>query len=685
MSHRRPREALRTSPATPATGRLREALLVVALAATLAAGCHKQRPEKVPGETDLVMREVSIQGADGAPLHLEIVPLQNKLGLRKQDALYTHRYYNPFRLVEDRRRLRSYWQTGGYYDAEVDEPQVEIDEQKGVSVRWTVREGPRYELASVQIRHAPDGTEAALRPLLPHKPGQTYDLEAMRIARYAMATQLQRLGHGHARVYSRAFVDREKRSFHWVYLVDAGPRTRIGTVRVEGARRVREEDVRARAALVEGQPFDLDRKEQAEFHLLDTGSFAAASVQTTADVEQYIGDVPDSGGVLEESQIDGEGNLIPRPLPETIDLVIRLREAPTTQLKLRAGAEADPTRLDALVGGELWRRNLLGGQHHLVLEGRLGYGHLWRDEAGLPSGVYGEGLLRSNHPGLLSRLVDGRLSVRYRDVLFPGFHLRELTAGPGLRATAAPGLFLDLDAYFRRGQAVDLGPFDDATRAAYKLPSSDVARGLELNGALHWDRRNDPAEPTEGHLLALRAAFSPGGAAATHRYLLLAPEARGFLSFSPNLSMGIRLSGGWVALADGEGVPQGPRLFGGGAYGLRGFGRDRLSPRARSCDPAGVCRDPYVGGLSLAESSIELRYLPYLKQTGFAIFADAGGVGLGANPLADGLSAAVGFGPRLRLWYVPISIDYAYRFLDRGAVSNETGSFLLFLRIGESF
>ncbi|MCS6901630.1 MAG: BamA/TamA family outer membrane protein, partial [Myxococcales bacterium] len=626
-----------------------------------------------------------ITAPDGGELHLEVTPLLTKLGLRRQDAIYTHRYYNPFRLVEDRRRIQSYWQTGGYYDAEVDEPEVDIDEQKGVKVRWVVREGPRYELASVDLLHAPEGTREALLSLVPHRPGQRYDLESMRIARYAMAAKLQRAGYGHARVYSRAYVDREKKVFHWVYLADPGPRTRVGTIRVEGARRVSEADVRRRSGLTEGGPFDLDRKEQAEFHLLDTGSFAAAVVQTSADVEQYIGDVPDSGGILTEDQVDAEGNLIPRKLPETIDLVIRLWEAPATQLKLRASAEADPTRLDALVGGELWRRDLGGGHHHLVLEGRLGYGHLWRDEPGLPSGVYGEGLLRSNHPGLLARLVDGRLSVRYRDVLYPGFHLRELTAGPGLRTTAAPGLFLDLDAYFRRGQAVDMGPFDDGTRAAYKLPSEDVAQGLEVNGSILWDRRNDPAEPTEGHFLALRTAFSPGGSVATHRYWLLVPEARGFLPLSSSLSLGARLSGGWVTLAGNDGVPQGPRLFGGGSYGIRGFGRDRLSPRARACSPEGGCRDLYVGGLSLTEGSLELRYLPYLKQTGLVFFVDAGGVGLGANPLEDGVSVAVGFGPRLRLWYLPISIDYAYRFLERGSRGSETGSFLLFLRIGEAF
>lgn len=118
---------------------------------------------------------------------------------------------------------------------------------------------------------------------------------------------------------------------------------------------------------------------------------------------------------------------------------------------------------------------------------------------------------------------------------------------------------------------------------------------------------------------------------------------------------------------------------------MRGFGRDRLSPRARTCHADGQCRDPYVGGLSLAEGSVELRWLPPLKQTGLVAFVDAGGVGATSNPLADGVSAAVGLGPRLRLWYLPVAIDVSYRFLLRGDVGREASSLFVFFRIGEAF
>lgn len=654
----------------------------LALGISLLAGCTKQRFEKVPGETDLSLREVSIHGESGQPLHLDASPLMNKLGLRKGSAIYTDRYYNPFRLAEDRRRIQAYWQTGGYYEAEVLEPEVKID--SSVQVRWFVREGPRYELARVEIRSAPDDLQDELLKMVPSKPGQAYDLEAMRLARYAMATRIQREGYAHARVYSRSFVQRETRKFYWVYWVDTGPKTRIKSLQVKGQKRIQESVILARTGFAVGQPFDLNRQEKAEWDLLDTGAFAMASVQANVDTEMHVGDVPDSGGVLGPERIDEQGNLIPRVLPEELDIVIQVREAPQTQVKLRASVEADRTRLDAIAGGELWRRNLLGSSSHILLEGRIGYGHLWDQEQNLPAGVYGDALLKTVHPGFFARLVDGRLTVAYRDRLFPDFHLREMTAGPGLRSTPIQGLFLDLDVLLRRGQQVDLGPFDATTLATYKLPSSNISLGAQINASILYDQRNDPAEPITGYLFALRSTYSPGASFGDHRYLRIDPELRGYLPLSPSISLGVRASGGWLTLVDSTGVPQGPRFFGGGAFGFRGVGRERLSPIA-PCFSGARCQSALVGGLSLAETSLELRYLPFLKQYGMVLFADAAGSTLQANPFSDGINLAIGLGPRLRLWYLPIAIDASYSPLLLGVTPSLRDSFQLFLRIGEAF
>jgi translocation and assembly module TamA len=259
-----------------------------------------------------------------------------------------------------------------------------------------------------------------------------------------------------------------------------------------------------------------------------------------------------------------------------------------------------------------------------------------------------------------------------------------------VRSTLARDLFVETDVGFRLGHEVDFGSFDEATRARFALSDDRTYRGAEASGAIVWDARNDPVEPMRGHLLALRGAASPGGPLATNRYLLAAPEGRAFLPISQSFSLGLRASGGWVFGWDESGVPLGPRFFGGGSYGNRGFGRDRMSPIAPSdCVPSATpggppdCRGTYVGGLSLLESSVELRYLPALKQAGLVVFVDAGGSGTRANPLESGVSMAAGIGPRLRLWYVPLSVDLAHQFMRDAEFGNHR--FLVFARIGEAF
>ena len=664
--------------------------LAVGIFAIFTVACAHTRAEKLPGETELEVSRVTIVPADGKA-NEDFAPLLPRLGSRPGNALYTNRNYNPVRVAEDRRRVLTYLQSKGWFDARVEEPDIRVDEaNRRVDITFTYDRGPRYALASVGFQGAPPGTESALDARITARPGETYDLETMRVARYDMAQDLQRLGYGHARVYIRTYIDRATHGVRVVYFADPGPLTRVGQITIEGTKKVDASDVRARLGLEPGQPYTLSRKEKAELDLYDTGAFAGVVVETNADIETYFGDVPDSGGLIEPERVAADGSLKPRALPERIDLVVHLDEAPTARVRLRGSVEADPTRGDATAGAELQLRNAFGSQHHVTLRGRIGYGVLFADDVDTPGGLYGDALARYTRPSLLGRLVDGRLTARFRDVLYPGFHFRELFVGPGVRSTLARDLFVETDVGFRLGQEVDFGSFDPATRARFALAESRTYRGAELSGALVWDARNDPVEPMRGHLLALRVAASPGGPFATNRYGLVAPEARGFLPISSSFSFGLRASAGWIFGWDDSGVPLGPRFFGGGSYGHRGFGRDRMSPRAPAdCAPnptpggAPVCDATLVGGLSILESSLELRYLPALKQAGLVVFVDAGGAGARANPLESGISIAAGIGPRLRLWYVPLSVDLSHQFVQGAELGNHR--FLVFARIGEAF
>ena len=263
----------------------------------LLAACAQKAAEKVPGETDIDIARVSIVPKAGTT-DVSMAALLPKLGSRPSSALYTPRRYNPFRVAEDRRRIQSFLATQGYLDAVVDEARVQLDEtKKEATIAFHYQAGPRYRLESLRIQGTPSGVH--LDAFRRAEPGERYDLETLRVVRYDMAGALQREGYGHARVYVRTYVDREKKLVHVVYFCDPGPLTKVGRIRVEGTKRVAEADVRERLGLASGGPYSLDAKEKAEADLYDTGAFAQVVVETTADVEQYLGDVPDTGGVID--------------------------------------------------------------------------------------------------------------------------------------------------------------------------------------------------------------------------------------------------------------------------------------------------------------------------------------------------------------------------------------------------
>jgi len=372
---------------------------------------------------------------------------------------------------------------------------------------------------------------------------------------------------------------------------------------------------------------------------------------------------------------------VPRTLPDTVAVRVVVVEAPARQLRVEAGVEADPARVDTFAGTRITLRNLFAAEHHLVLEGNVGYGWLIDDHE-LAGGLYGSALARYVHP---IGPADVRVTARWRDVLFPSALLREFEAGPGVHWALDKDLYVEADAYMRFARQLDAPMLDPATTGNLSLPADRDATGLVVEASLISDHRDDRVEPTSGWYLGGTTSYSPGGALADHRWLGLGGDARWIHPLGGPWSVAVRASGSWVVLPGDSGVPLGARLFGGGAYGMRGFGRDRLSPSACALTASAMCDRVLVGGRSLVESSAEIRMLPWRKQYGVVGFVDVGGAGAETDPFGDGVSLAAGIGGRLRLWYVPLSIDVAYRIVDRDTADAAWDRILAFVRVGEAF
>lgn len=659
----------------------------------LVAGCQR-RPLKVPGETDIRIQKVEILPAEGqGELSLPVLSLLERLGMRPASLVLTPRTWSEFREAEDRRRIEAFYQQFGYFDVEVRRPEeVFTSDRSEVALTYRVRENERYSIGEVHLSGPPQDQTDRLLAMIPFSQGsREIDLEKFRRVRFVMADHLRAEGFGHANAYSRAYIDRKTKRIHWYYFIDAGPKTTIASVKVEGDVKTSAEKILARSGLSAGAPYKETLRDTVVRDLLDTGAFASAFVRTDSDtVFVPPGVAPDTGGELRDDQVDKDGNLIPRKLATGLNLTVHVVEAPSRTLRVRGGFEIDPARADATLSATAWFRNLFAPMHHLTVEGRIGYGFLFEQKAGEPQGLYGDALVRSIHPGVFGRIGDLRISGRVRTALFPSAYWTELSAGPGARATLSKGVFFDADLLAVYGRATNFSSFSAPDRERFALPEKDEAIYPELSGQIRWDARDNPVETKSGHYLGFSARFSPGEPIGTHRFLGLSPEARGYLPLTPSLSLAGRAYAEWIFLNDSAGVPLGARLFGGGAFGFRGQGRQFLSPVLASCAPAQgsvvPCSERPVGGLSLFEASAELRFLPVQKQYGLVVFGDFGGAGAKESPFEDGLSFAAGLGLRLRLWYLPVSIDVAYRVLSRGHVEGIADNPIsAFARIGEAF
>lgn len=677
--------------------------LISALLLALGACSPFVKPE-LPGQTPYAVAEVLF------PKDLALSPalLIPTLSVRADAFLIAGQPYNPWRQAEDRRRIAAYWKNFGYFDVVVDKAEVTFDErEKAATVKWSLTEGPRYKIRSVAVKGAPPELEAALYDKIPFAPGDPVDLQTWRIQRHTLADVLRDAGHMRAEVYSRAFVDKGQKAVDWVFFVDEGPATRIGSLVVVGNRAISTEAIVDRAGYAVGDPLDLATVRKRELDLMDTGAFSVARIFTEVGTEFETGAnpyeswiPPDTGGNLKWDQVSPEGALVPRQLSPDVNVRVEVVEAPSTQGQLELGVNLDPERIDPYFGTRVTLRNALGELNHLAFQGRVGYGLRWRGDIDEPLGLYGSARLEWLRPGTFGRTGDLRLSLSFDEELFPGFHWRTAAAGLGVRTLIDRGLFLDIEPRFRWDQGVGLGTLDPLVLDAFDVAAPDTTLAGEARVSLVWDTRNDGVEALSGHLVALRAAVAPVGDLTWLRGEI---DLRYFLPFSADMGLAFRTSAGWAASLSGDGSPIGARMFGGGAWGHRGFGHRRLSLYAERCNgevagdggeptgdpgaPACATQPIPVGATSLFEGSLEFRWLPYRKQVGAVVFADVGAVGRAMNPFEDAIELAFGLGLRVRIWHIPIALDIAYRVTDDPMfeANDALDQALVFLRIGEAF
>jgi len=514
--------------------------------------------------------------------------------------------FEPGLLEEDLQRIRLFLARHGYPDARI-RPRVEpLPGGRRVIVVFDIDPGEVIRVHSVQVDSLPPPAAAQgfLSPAHTLAGSPLID-EQVQSDRRSIVRRLQDLGYAHARVTVRLSAAGEH-AVDLRFLVEPGPRFRVGRLRIRGPSPDLVPMVRRVVKLDPGVLYSRDLVENLDWQLRQLNLFRR----------------------IQLSVVEADST--------TLDFHYELLERDPRTIELGVGYFTD----EAFRVTASW-------QHR----------NLFRKGRGLKvSGVYSgiESYLNASAwwPAIFSTANTAVLGLSYRVEDEISYYQTENRLSlfsswrPRRRTSLNYGIVtsqLDLD---------DKTGGDDPR---------DDSRGwiTQLFGSWSHDRRDDWLDARTGNTMTLRADLTPPGLGSIQH----AAHAEIGLSTTHTLHGRVRVAlKGWVGSAvplfGSDDLLISQRVFSGGARSMRGYRRRRLGPK----DPEGKP----LGGEVKYEASAELRF-PLWKSVEGAVFLDNGQLWRRWNSLFDGgVEWAVGPGLALKTPVGPLRIDYAIRLSSRG-------------------
>jgi translocation and assembly module TamA len=558
-------------------------LLLLATAAALALACALAASANTP---------VRIEGV-GKDVREEIEKI-----LPDREAPQS--LFDAERLAEEAAQRTTQWlRAEGWYGATVtpeanDEPLL---------ARVTVEAGPRFVFAAPELtytgdapdegsaRHVADAT-ALVRAGAPARAADVLAAEAAAVA------ALRESGYAEAQAATRrVIVDHATNTVTTTFVIVAGPRVRLGDVRVEPPDALRPGFVRSLPSWDRGEPFKPELLAVLRRDLASTGAFSIVSTK--------IADEPASDGAR--------------------DVIVTLERAKRRVLEVGAGYS---TTEGLGVEAEWTLRNYSRRADALVIKGTL---------AEQTQSLSAE-LTRPNAagPGRAVRFSTGIAHDNSGPFERSGVYISgAVDAARRLRFAMTYGVTASADLYNEAQgveNAIALTGFADARR----------------------DETDSPLDARRGYLVQARLEPTVSTGDATVAFVRSTAQARYYATRRESrYTLATRLRLGWIEPIGGDtrDVPLDRLFYAGGGGSVRGYDFNSIFPvtNTRLAQPP--------GGRGLVETSGEVR-ARVTDRIGAALFVDGGNAFNDTGEALD-LRWGVGAGVRYDLGFAPLRVDVA--------------------------
>ncbi len=473
------------------------------------------------------------------------------------------------KLQEDVAKIKSFYRNNGYLDAEVNEPIIEVEEDRFI-ITINIEEHERYYVGDITFSGDSVFNARQLARVVKYKSGDVYDLSKVEETHQELYGAYADEGYIYCSIVQNenvrdSFIDIE-------YVVDESSPATINRVVITGNYSTRENVIRRELTTIPGEKFrrsDVIRSLREVFNL---GFFE--------NVEPLTG-IPDDSG--------------------RIDLIYKVTEKEGVAT---VGAGVSYSAQDKLTGYfELSHPNMWGKGQRLYTKIELG-GRLTNFQVGY------------TEPWFLNTRTSAGLDLYYtnrfwdyytkQDIGFAGrvsfpFYLDYTRLGYTLRA--------------ERTQILDIATSYTPPSSGYSLYDDTIPKWTVSNSfVITRDSRDFIFNPTSGSYMALRAEVAKKFLFANVDYNRFTFEARTYLPIYWKFVLMGRIKAGVVTSSDE--VPLYKRFYAGGVGddGVRGYSDRSLSPEVEG---------RRVGGSALLINNLELK-LKLSPSLAFLAFYDAG-------------------------------------------------------------
>ncbi len=512
-------------------------------------------------------------------------------------------------LEYDNLRIRDYYMQHGYLDAKVQQPFVRVNfDSYTADMSYQIEEGDAYKISAITIDQAIQVVEnEKILELISLKNGEIFNIKTFREDSQKIKTLIADLSYAFVQVVPDLKKNKEDNTVEVVFRINPGTKVKIRNVVIAGNTRTLDRIIRRELYLGPGDMYSLTDLTDSRNSLGRLGFF--------------------EGNTIEEKRIDNA----------TMDLVVKVKEAPTGNIQIGGG---------------------YGSYGGILISLGINDRNIWG--SGINVGIKAEKSETTQNYSFNisnSRLNDSDFSGNF-SIYHSAYDYNDYTTfSDGVTVGVGHRFSRHISGYLGYGYSKNDYDFgDDFNSSYYSSTGLNYFEAYDKSGitiSVKWDSTDDYYLPRKGFTLS--QSFEKTGLSADANYFKSRTKFGKYIGLEEYLGFDaiFRYKARFNAIVDNGYIPLAEKFYMGGIGSVRGYESYSLSPTVS--DPDAVDGYRRIGGTQTFSNNIELS-LPLIPKAKMRLvaFVDWGVISdKYANGLLTNNISRAGYGLGLE-WFSPV-------------------------------